>query len=691
MIAVTRNGQNCLLVTEEANWDAPPKLTPSFPSTNERGATGREERYAVAATLRCQLEYTATLTLSDMTALRNALQAALAQPILMPCWPLAHVGADWNPTAHTASNLVIGWMQDFSSYAIADLTVPEAFTPANWDYVAPLLWGFFDKPPEGTPLSDEVLSVAFQFTEDGPAVYALIPAPAFTVVPAPALSGFAVAAFPWEIDWAAPVKSGTATVTIAHDEIGPGRQRLDICFPQTPARPIEGGVTLETPSDIGAFLKWFLAQQGNAGLQWVSSWIAVTRLAADAAAGANTITVEDATKLGGNSYLALSNGSGTVGEIVKVNSIAGNVLTLAAVLVNAYTAAGARCSLAVLGRHAADHVELTFDSDYVAHAKLQWVELTQEYSPPAGETRGTTLGVLPTVAWLFEFERNYGGVYVRDYATSFETNISALDETNTARTWITRLLDFSDMTRSLDLADHELQLTGEYWAGGPFDQGLPGQLSAIVTLRLFKCTVAAGVGSNVQQMWEGTVKAAFDATKVTAAVAGPSEIFKLQLPTDLFGPTCNAMLFDARCTLTQSAWQFGGTVTAIAGNTITIGTLTHSGGTPAGFGTAHWFALGIMRASIAGVTRVGAIYDSGALTSGTIVLTLRSPYAGAISDVIQLWPGCDKQWSTCQAYDVLNNPGGKFNNAAHFRGCPCIPALAPQFTLPLATNSGGKK
>ena len=113
--------------------------------------------------------------------------------------------------------------------------------------------------------------------------------------------------------------------------------------------------------------------------------------------------------------------------------------------------------------------------------------------------------------------------------------------------------------------------------------------------------------------------------------------------------------------------------------------------TPAGFGTAHWFALGIMRASIAGVTRVGAIYDSGALTSGTIVLTLRSPYAGAISDVIQLWPGCDKQWSTCQAYDVLNNPGGKFNNAAHFRGCPCIPALAPQFTLPLATNSGGKK
>ena len=691
MIPVTVASQACFLVTEEADWGTEPKLTPSLPTTDERAATGREERYALGATLRCALEYTAILELKAMSALRNALQSALAQPILMPCWPLAHAGADWDPSAHTASNLVVGWMEGWTSYIIADLTAGGSIAPGTWDHVAPLLWGFFDKAPDPEAISDEGLTVKFSFSEDGPAKYALIPAPAFPVVAAPALGAFGVPVFPWEIDWAAPVKSGTAAVSIAHEEIGPGRQRLDICFPQAPARPLEGGITLTTPADIGAFLSWWLAQKADAGLQWVSTWLCGNRLAADAAAGATTLVVEDAAALSTNTFLALTSGAGTVGEYVHITDIAGNTLTLAAALVGNYPAPTSRCSLAMLGRHADNSIELTFTSDWEARVKLQWVELTQEYSVGDGQTRGINIGVLPVVGWLFEFERNYGGQSVFDYATNFEQDLTANDETSTSRVWTSRIIDFTDMVRSLDLADHALTLTAEWWEGGPFDQFLPGALEAVVTLRLFKCTVDGAVGSNVQQVWEGTVKAGFDATKVTAQVAGPSEIFKLQLPGDMFGPSCNARLYDARCGLAQADWQFAAVVTAISGNTITIEIFPRTGGFPSGFGSIHWFALGFLKATVGGIARLWSIYDSTALISSLAILTLRKPYTGAVSDAILLWPGCDKLSTTCRAYNSSTNPTGKFNNYANFRGFPFIPALAPQFALPTAGTTTGKK
>jgi hypothetical protein len=66
-------------------------------------------------------------------------------------------------------------------------------------------------------------------------------------------------------------------------------------------------------------------------------------------------------------------------------------------------------------------------------------------------------------------------------------------------------------------------------------------------------------------------------------------------------------------------------------------------------------------------------------------LTLDYPWdvEPEVDDVITLWPGCDRQRSTCVA---------KFDNYSRFRGFPFIPVGNPTTNPIQETNtSGGKK
>ena len=153
MIPAIVAGQSCFLCTEEANWSTPPTLAVSKQTDGDRSATGRSVRTPLSASLLCEMSWVATLPLREMNALRNALQDATDEDILVPAWPFVHAGTDWSPAHHVGGKLVIGWKGNFASYAIADLTAGDAFTPADWDYVAPLLWGYFSAAPKPTAIT----------------------------------------------------------------------------------------------------------------------------------------------------------------------------------------------------------------------------------------------------------------------------------------------------------------------------------------------------------------------------------------------------------------------------------------------------------------------------------------------------------------------------------------------------------
>lgn len=116
-------------------------------------------------------------------------------------------------------------------------------------------------------------------------------------------------------------------------------------------------------------------------------------------------------------------------------------------------------------------------------------------------------------------------------------------------------------------------------------------------------------------------------------------------------PECRAMLGDKRCRVPMAKRRHFATVTAIAGNIVT---LDHS--EP----TANAFGYGRLR-WLSGAN--AGLEDSIAISS-TRTATLRRPPRFADRGLVELIEGCDKSLATCAA---------RFGNAVNFRGEPYLP------------------
>lgn len=63
-----------------------------------------------------------------------------------------------------------------------------------------------------------------------------------------------------------------------------------------------------------------------------------------------------------------------------------------------------------------------------------------------------------------------------------------------------------------------------------------------------------------------------------------------------------------------------------------------------------------------------------------------------LGDGLVIYPGCDGLYTTCQAYDAVINPTGKFNNKVNFGGEPFTPIANPSANgLPILNTQGSKK
>ena len=154
-------------------------------------------------------------------------------------------------------------------------------------------------------------------------------------------------------------------------------------------------------------------------------------------------------------------------------------------------------------------------------------------------------------------------------------------------------------------------------------------------------------------MFAGRV-AEIDATNslATFSVNSHLELLNQNLPRNLYQSGCANTLYDSGCGVNKASLAVSGSVTS-ATTSVIIASLTQAAG---------YFDLGVISFTSGannGISRTVKSY-----ASNSVSLIAPFPVAPNTGDSFLIYPGCDKQQSTCS---------GKFNNLGRFRGFPYVP------------------
>jgi len=134
------------------------------------------------------------------------------------------------------------------------------------------------------------------------------------------------------------------------------------------------------------------------------------------------------------------------------------------------------------------------------------------------------------------------------------------------------------------------------------------------------------------------------------------ELLNQNMPRNLYQSGCVNTLYDTTCTLNKANFAVNGSVAAGSTQSVVNATLSLASG---------YFDLGVIAFTSGannGVSRTIKTYLQGSPGTASVILPL--PVAPSAGDAFTIYPGCDKQQSTCQ---------NKFNNLINFRGFPYVP------------------
>jgi uncharacterized phage protein (TIGR02218 family) len=661
MIAVSYLGAPAWLLTAEPNLEdeGSVSLRLKLESDRQRSLVNRETARPLNRVVRAAMRFSAVLTRVEATALYHAMQQLGDEPILVPCWPLMRPGA----AAGIYGGLGVGWDAGWGAYNI------QPSTPGDWDWYAPLLVCRFASRPAvnlADPLALQLIE--FDVYEDGPVSAALTSFGSPTYTNGPVVAGVTPKVFPWTHSGLEPVSNPVELSEQARRALVPAaRQLAGQLYDQIPERRVETDVRLFSHADIIKLIHWW-STYGAAGRIYVSTERQLVTATADVSAAGTAIAVDDAAALGDNRYLAIHSGDGAP-EVVRVSSIAGNALNLAAPLAAGIDRDFSLIAQAMLARHADNELDLVFDDWETAGATLQFQELPAEYAQPTGETVGATMGHLPQIAWLYTLTLDYAGATEVHRLTAHEQDITVGGHTYTARP-----IAHNELVQSLTLTRDQITLDTRWWAACPFRIFLPGAMDARLLLSIGRCTVDAGgsTGAGLSVRWTGEVKSAsFDGAFISCRCEGNNAIFHRRAINFMMQPGCNYALFDGRCGVDRGDWAFGADLVSRSGNQIALESFARTGGLPSGFAPADYFALGYVEVVVGGAPQRWHILSSGPLADDQIVLTLARPFPDPGAATIVVYPGCNGLVATCHS---------KFNNLPRFGGLPYVPARSPSFT-----------
>lgn len=604
MIAAVVNSQNCWLL-HHGPAEGATRLEVSLAVRALRSLTGRTVRRPSAFLPTYAIAWSALIDATEYAAMLAASRTAQDEPVLAPVWSLS-----WRPATETPTlegGLIVAYTEDWSDWEINPVSYD------GYDFAAPLIYGRFRQPVRLQSISGDLKRVEIQVEEDAVADYAL--APVDGILAADTMSGgFPV--FPFLPDWSdTPPEPGLGVTDVERNDIGSGRIKASIFYPQTPEQVFSATFTGLERADTARFIAWWIRREGIAGAHKV--------------------------------------------PLADFGVIEGSTVT---------------------ARHTNQTLTLQC-SGYIATTELAWREVAAEATVPAGETVGTTLGRLPPGAWFFKIDLDYNGAIRTWRLTSWESGATA-----GGHEWTYNACDFDRLTQDMDLEDDVCTCHFRWFTGGPWDNWLPGQLSARGILTLYRADANAdGSFAGFTQRWSGDLaQPQLDGPIVTWRAHGANALFSRSAPSQVMSKVCGTRLFKLRCGLDIADWIFNAEIAAVAGNVVTITDITRANaeGLPDGFGAEDWFGLGWIEWTSGGAKLREGIAANAAVSGGDIELTLDRAIGLAPGALVSVVPGCDRlRASGCS----------KFANTDNFRGFDLMPAVSPSFILPQRNSAAAKK
>jgi uncharacterized phage protein (TIGR02218 family) len=200
-------------------------------------------------------------------------------------------------------------------------------------------------------------------------------------------------------------------------------------------------------------------------------------------------------------------------------------------------------------------------------------------------------------------------------------------------------------------------------AGAPFLQALrDGSFDGceIRRNRVFFSDVIGGTAIGDVLLFKGRLGVVDEIGRTTAKLTVNSDLVLLDIdmPRNVYQPTCLHTLFDSGCTLVKNAFGSSGVVGP--GSTASI--INWSGANASFQQGSITFTSGVNNGATA------TVGSAVAGTSLTLLYPLESVPAGG--DTFTVYSGCDHTPGTCQS---------KFNNLVNFRGFPYVPP--PQMAI----------
>lgn len=156
------------------------------------------------------------------------------------------------------------------------------------------------------------------------------------------------------------------------------------------------------------------------------------------------------------------------------------------------------------------------------------------------------------------------------------------------------------------------------------------------------------------KLFEGRlIEPEMDRNTISVSVASDLDDLNVQMPRNLYQPSCTNTLFDSACGLLRQNHVVSTTIESGS----TASRILCQVNQPQG-----WFTQGVIEfldGGNKGLKRTVRLHESGAL-----LLTLPLLEEPQLGQRINIYPGCDKRLETCQ---------NRFNNFSRFRGAPFIP------------------
>lgn len=162
------------------------------------------------------------------------------------------------------------------------------------------------------------------------------------------------------------------------------------------------------------------------------------------------------------------------------------------------------------------------------------------------------------------------------------------------------------------------------------------------------------ISNGLITMFSGRISdAEFDRTKASINIKSDFELLNIQMPRNLYQPSCSHSLYSVGCGVLKASFSVSGSIVS-ASTTQTLNTgLSQVGGI---------FSQGIIEFTSGqnnGVKRTVKLHND-----RVISITLPLSYQPQIGDTFTISQGCDKTMNTCNIV---------FNNLSRYRGFPFVP------------------